>query len=254
MRHYTSAGYYRPFGVTVAGTPDAGTPLLTDYWRHTYDRRLHIVTGNTEVLAIAEAADGSARSFDTAGYEQGNEDGAGDKLQSEAGGWKLTLANRSIERYDANGRLQSITSPAGAVTTLTYVNNLLSTVTGPFGHTLQLAYDLDGRLDTVTLPDNGVIEYAYDGYGRQSGVTYPDSTARQHHYEDPNGAWLLTGITDESTQRFSTYSYDTTGRAIIIGARWRRGPIRVQLRARRITTSDHRSAATQPATLGFSPM
>jgi YD repeat-containing protein len=177
-RYYSSAGYYRPFGVTVVGAPDTGAPLVTDHWRHTYDRRLHIVTGSTEVLAIAEAVDGIARSFDSAGYEQGNEDGAGDRLQSESGGWKLTLANRSIERYDANGRLQSITSPAGGVTTLTYVNDLLSTVTGPFGHTLQLACD-QGRLDTVTLPDNGVIEYAYDDFGRLSGVTYPDSNTRQ---------------------------------------------------------------------------
>jgi RHS repeat-associated protein len=214
-RFYSSAGYYRPFGVTVGNAPDPGAPKLTDHWRHTYDRRLHIVTGSAEVLAIAEDADGTARSFDSSGYEQANEDGAGDRLQSEAGGWRLTLANRSIERYDANGRLQSITSPAGAVTTLTYVNDLLSTVTGPFGHNLQLAHDPQGRLDTVTLPDNGVIEYAYDDYGRLSGVTYPDSNTRLYHYEDPNGAWLLTGITDESNQRFSTYSYDTSGRAIV---------------------------------------
>jgi RHS repeat-associated protein len=215
VRYYSSAGYYRPFGVTVAGAPDAGAPLLTDHWRHTYDRRLHIVTGSTEVLAIAEAADGTARSFDTGGYEQGNEDGAGDRLQSEAGGWKLALADRSIERYDSTGRLQSITSPSGAVTTLTYANDLLSTVTGPFGHTLQFAYDTAGRLDTVTVPGNGTIEYSYDAYGRLSGVTYPDTSTRQYHYENPSGAWLLTGITDESNQRFSTYTYDTSGRAIV---------------------------------------
>ena len=217
VRHYNSAGYYRPFGITAAGVPTDATPLSTDYWRHTYDRRLYLVTGNAQVLAIAARPDGSLRSFDTNGHEQANrEGGGGDQLEAVAGSaWKLTLADRSTELYNAFGQLESISSPSGQVTSLTYGSNgLLSTVTGPFGHVLQFAYGGSGRLEVVTVPGNATIEYDYDAFGRPTAVTYPDGTTKHYHYEDARGAWWLTGVTDESAQRFATYAYDGSGRAI----------------------------------------
>lgn len=215
-RHYNSAGYYRPAIVSTLGFAPAGQRLPSDYWRHNYDRRIYSVTGSAEVMAIVQRHDGSMRSFDTSGNELDNRDGGAENLQAISGGWKLTRADRSIETYDSTGRLQSITAATGEITSLSYgTNGLLSTVTGPFGHTLQFAYDSDGNVTSITTPGNTSVIYGYDGQRRLNGVTYPDSTTRQYHYEDANDAWLLTGITDESNNRYATYTYDSSGRVIV---------------------------------------
>jgi len=48
-----------------------------------------------------------------------------------------------------------------------------------------------------------------------SQVTSPGPHTRTYHYEDVGDASALTGITDENGQRFSTYAYDTAGRAVL---------------------------------------
>lgn len=213
-RHYNSAGHYRPAGVTAASLPPAGQADPGDYWRHTYDRRLHAVTGNAGLMAVVQREDGSVRSYDGAGVEQGNASGRAELLEPQSGSeWKLTRADKSIERYDSAGRLKSISTAAGQVTTLSYgTGGTLSTVTDAFGHALQFAYNTAGRLSTVTLPGGGQIQYVHDSFGRMTTVTYPGSVSRQYHYENAKFRWLLTGVTDESSQRFATFTYDTEGR------------------------------------------
>lgn len=54
-------------------------------------------------------------------------------------------------------------------------------------------------------------------------VAYPDDTpgdpvdnpTKIYHYEDPNDGKLFTGITDENGDRYTTYTYDNRGRAIV---------------------------------------
>ena len=217
VRYYNSLGHYRPSGIAATPVGPLGEPVPEDYWRHTYNRHLYVVAGNTELLAITQGSDGSLRSFDNAGNEIENTNGRGSSLVALAGGeWKVIHADRSFERYDSAGRLLAITTAAGQATTLTYaVNGSLSTVTGPFGHILQFSYNADGRLATITLPGTSTIQYAYDSIGRLTTVTYPDNAVKQYHYEDPSLMWMLTGITDESSQRIATYSYDASGRVSV---------------------------------------
>ncbi len=87
-------------------------------------------------------------------------------------GWKLKLADDSTENYSLTGLLTSITTRAGLTTTLTYVGNLLTAVTGPFGHKLAFTYDTSNRVNTMTVPDGGKFTYGYD-VPRQSGVGNP---------------------------------------------------------------------------------
>lgn len=73
------------------------------------------------------------------------------RLQQTGSGYTLTDANNATEAYDANGKLQSITSRAGVVQTMSYdTSGRLSTVADSFGHTLTLTYDSQNRLSTVT--------------------------------------------------------------------------------------------------------
>ena len=46
-------------------------------------------------------------------------------------------------------------------------------------------------------------------YFKRDGVLYG---TRSYRYEDPYGPNLLTGIDDESAQRYATWTYDGTGR------------------------------------------
>jgi RHS repeat-associated protein len=122
------------------------------------------------------------------------------------------LANGEVERYDGGGRLISITTRAGVVFTITYNGSArVALVSTSFGHDLEFFYDAQNRLNKVRDPANGEILFAYDASGRLEYVTYQDLTQRRYHYEHAI-ATLMTGVTDESGQRFATYSYDTQGR------------------------------------------
>ena len=212
-RYYKSTGYYWPEG--LVDTDATGEFTATDVWRHTYDRRFYGVSGNAEVGAVLQRASGALQVFDTVGAELTNRTSSGAILRDIPNtGWDLTLSNGDVEHYDTSGRLASITTRAGRVTTLSYIGDLLTTVTGPFGHTLTLAYNADDLLESVTLPDTGVIQYGYDDSKRMTSVTYPDGNSRQYRYEHATHAFLLTAIVDESGTVFATYQYDDKGRVI----------------------------------------
>lgn len=132
------------------------------------------------------------------------------------GGYTLTHRNNTVETYDLDGRVLSVKDASGNTTTYSYdpTSGNLSTVTGPYGHTLQFDYNTEGFVSEVIDPGNNSILYSYAGV-LLSGVSYPDQTSRTYHYEDPNKDELLTGITDENNVRFATWAYDSQGRAIL---------------------------------------
>ncbi|WP_176225107.1 RHS repeat domain-containing protein [Methylomagnum ishizawai] len=189
-------------------------------WHSTYHRNLTppaAVGDNVQIIR----ADGRVDTFaPVAGAWQADPDVTSRLAAVTDGGgtqtgWKLTLDDDSIERYALDGRLNSITTRAGLVTTLSYnANNQLTQVTGPFGHTLVFAYDPYGTLVKMTTPDGKDYLYTYDGYNNLAAVTYPDGTARSYQYEHATFHNALTGITDGNGQRYATFGYDDQGRAI----------------------------------------
>jgi YD repeat-containing protein len=90
----------------------------------------------------------------------------------------------------------------------------LTTVTGPSGHTLQFQYDSAGKLQRVVTPSQHNIDFGYAN-GNLTSVQYPDGTSRTYHYEDATLTGFLTGVTDESGARFSTFAYDSAGRVTL---------------------------------------
>ena len=189
-------------------------------WLHTYERSLHVLNSatNNGIRWIAQRHDGSLLYFLVNGTEVHNrsDTGAASLVTplSNNSGSDLRLVNGDVERYNATGRLMSITTRSGVVTTITYNSNWrILRISNSFGHALEFFYDAQNRLDFVRDPAAGEIHYAYDLSGRLDAVTYPDLSQRHYHYEDPNPV-LLTGITDENGVRFATYGYDMQGRAI----------------------------------------
>lgn len=152
------------------------------------------------------------------------------KLAKTATGWQLVTANNVIENYDVRGHLQSIVQLDGLVQTFTYSDaatppnvapavGLLIRTQDSFNRQLNFTYDSNSRINTITDPAGGVITYGYDALSNLVSVSYPDGRSKTYHYNEPantSGADLphaLTGITDENGIRFSTYRYDSTGRA-----------------------------------------
>jgi RHS repeat-associated protein len=215
-RFFSSANY-----PGNAASTDAGRSY-SDHWRHSYDRRIVVADPNSYTIASAQRPDGAVESFDTNGHAIQNLDGAADTLvqQTSGGqttGWQLTLADYSVEQYDASGKLQSIRTREGLTTTLTYnASGQLTTVTDQFGHSLTLTYNAQGNLYTMTDPAGGVYTYGYDSTGHLISVLYPGpgNRTKTYVYEDAANPDLVTGIVDENGQRFATYAYDAYGRGI----------------------------------------
>lgn len=150
-------------------------------------------------------------------------------------GWLVTLSDDSVEEYvdlGTVGILSTITDRNGLVTTVTQdlsvaeggdgVALTVDLVTDAFGRALQFKYD-GNNLRTLIDPAGNEIHYTQDVDRKLLSVTYPDETpldtndnpTRLYHYEDTNFPNYLTGITDETGNRFSTYAYNSEGRATL---------------------------------------
>ncbi len=200
------------------------------YWRHTYDRAIGVVKSTSLTTVRAYRQDGRVLPWNLRNGQYVTERDIYDVLQPQLGsdntqvGWSYQNTEDELEVYDLSGRLKSITNRIGLMQTLTYSDaatpanvapwpGLLVSVADPLGRQLLFTYDAQGRTTTVSDPAGGTYRYAYDASGNLTAVTYPDAKVRQYSYEDSDFPKALTGITDENGQRFSTYGYDSQGRA-----------------------------------------
>ena len=139
------------------------------------------------------------------------------ELNRTADGWQYTDGNGSQEFYDAGGKLLSITDAEGFSQTLHYdIAGRLESVIDQFGRELTFQYEGNGftRLSGFTDPDGNTVIYGYATNGNLDSVSYADGATRSYHYEDPDNARLLTGVTDENGERYVSWGYDSQGRAI----------------------------------------
>jgi YD repeat-containing protein len=198
-------------------------------WLHSYERQIADVPFAPTALRRAIRPDGSVNTFTATPNAQGviqwqAEPGVRDSLLPTASGWDYKVfADDSVERYDSQGRLLSITERNGWVTTLSYSNattpvdvapkpGLLIRVANHFGRALTFGYEQSGRLAALIDPAGGAVRYGYDGFGNLASVTWQDDTTRSYRHEDSRFPGHVTGITDEAGVRYSTYAYDAQGR------------------------------------------
>lgn len=162
---------------------------------------------------------------------------------ASGGQWSLRRAlTDATERYDANGVLQQIQYRNGQTKTLTYSDGTtpatiapgpgyLIGITDGFGKALSMRYDSYGRLATLIDPVGQTVTYGYEPVRsdwncvtsscfRVKTVTYQDGQTRTYNWDEPdfsanatNQRNLLTGVTDENGQRYSTIHYDRNGLA-----------------------------------------
>ncbi|MDD4463256.1 MAG: DUF6531 domain-containing protein, partial [Desulfobacterales bacterium] len=181
-------------------------------WRGSYDRSISRVN-NKE--AVAYRPDGKEYKFKLSRKKWVCDPDVTDRLEQTANGWRYTTSEDFVEIYDANGRLVSISNRAGLLQTLSYDDSgKLVSVTDPFGRSLVFAWSADGCIQTMREPAGGLYTYAYDADNRLTGVTKPDLKTRTYLYENAAYPNALTGIIDENSIRFATWTYDDQGRAV----------------------------------------
>lgn len=201
-RHYKSYG----FGGSLAG--------LGNYWSHNFAGSISgTATDNSRAVRLGDGTSALFNRADAASPWVGNT--VSDQLAVNATGPLFTRASDDSRwQFDAAGALLSITRRNGWAVTLAYANGHISSATNAFGRALLFTYDAQGRLASVTTPDAKVLSYTLDGPSRLTGVLYPDGKSKSYVYENSSFANALTGIVDEAGQRFASFAYDFSGRAV----------------------------------------
>jgi RHS repeat-associated protein len=183
-------------------------------WRSSYSRS---ITKTSATVALVTRDDGKGFTFALGSGAWTSTSDVNFRLTATADGWSLLTDQDEIETYDSNGALLSYANRAGLTQRFTRdAQGRLMTVADPFGRTMSFSY-LSGSsslIAQVTVPDGGVYAYAYDGGNRLVAVTFPDGSKRQYLYENTAFPLALTGLVDESGNRYATFSYDSSGRAI----------------------------------------
>jgi YD repeat-containing protein len=189
-----------------------------DVWTSNHHTTLIVDTSQTPHLAQVHMQDGTIRNFrNKSGWISYS---PGTLTQTVSAGGLNEYAYQPTESdytyyFNAQGRLIRHTQLNGWIMNYAYnAANLLISITNQFGRSLSLAYNAAGLLSQVTAPDGQTVRYEYDSAQRLSVVRYADNSSKQYLYENATFPHLLTGVIDENNVRLSTYSYDTTGRAI----------------------------------------
>ena len=206
-------------------------------WSHNYARSLFAI-GTTQRNAIR--GDGKEFRFVLTGGVWTPEADTPYQLAPSGAQWLLTTPDDEVELYDSTGRLLSITSRSGKVTSFAYSDgtgsgtngDLYTNVTRPLpagnliratdfrGRTLTFRYNSNGAISQMIDPEGNIYRYNYGTYLVLTSVQYPDTQTRTYVYaESANTSgysftYALTGIVDENGVRFATFKYDPNQRAI----------------------------------------
>jgi YD repeat-containing protein len=212
---YQSVWYYSPLQGTSCFPYISYTSGPNQYDLYTEDGRVIQFTG--PVNAVTQNADINER------VTQVTVNGVTE--------WQVNREDDSIELYSGTtGKILQKTLRGGEIITYQYSTastpptvapgpGYLISQSDPFGHALSWTYNQLGQMAQMTDPAGGLYQYLYDAMGNLTSVTYPDTTVVQYKYNEPaytGGANLpnaMTGIIDESTTRFATFTYNSNGTA-----------------------------------------
>jgi RHS repeat-associated protein len=194
-------------------TQDQRKGVLGSGWNHNWEDKLLITSSTPKGVIQGGGYIDPLRSVSTGLYASTSANGSEVSLVS--GNWVLRKGGGLKDIFDSQGQLIQREIEPGLVVTLTYTNGKLTSIADPFSHSLTLAYDTSGRIQTITDPNSHTYTYSYDTNNNLISVAYPNTTDREYVYEDTNFPTFITGIIDESGQRFSTYGYDLDGRVIL---------------------------------------
>ncbi len=132
--------------------------------------------------------------------------GVTDELAKIEGAFQLTTLERAVYRFDASGRIASITDDHGLKTTYAYdANGRLATITDPSAQTLTVVYNGSNHITAVKDSTGREVRYGYSVAGDLATVTDAlggvteysyDSDHRLKSIKDPRGNTILQNTFD----------------------------------------------------------
>lgn len=218
-RYYTSGSYWAVSGLGL-------------HWRHNFERRLTVIPGadgsttlwaarpNGDLLRVVVSAAGVVSKDPDIHLQLSRVLDDANQLI----GWRIENLEQEVETYDTQGRLTELLIGRSYTLRLNYDKQRLLSVVDDTGRQLLLAYYDNGRISSVTAPDGTVIAYRYQivgAYGADNlvDVTYAAGTAspqvKRYLYEDSRFPHSLTGMVDENGNRYATWQYESSGRAVL---------------------------------------
>jgi RHS repeat-associated protein len=182
------------------------------YWTHNLNMRLY---GTVAARSVVLSAGGGMMAF------QSREaiDGSGATLRTE-GADTILSQNDGLYRFNGSGRLYRVQRFAGDTLNIEFdERKRIARVVHSSGRSVEFGYTGGfgvGESELAYIKDQGgtLVTYAYDDAGRLVSATYRDGSARHYLYENSSLPNALTGIQDESGNRYATYAYNEDGLAI----------------------------------------
>lgn len=206
-------------------------------WTHTYTRRIeHSSTQYDGNYIKLYRPTGLAWEFfrDTSGAWLHDAETQGDLVTDfdslgAPTGWTFNnRADRQVEKYDSLGRLLRLEDQSGSYVDLHYNNEAIEGNSNDFrltkvvdrqGRSLSFNFNSNNHISAITDSVGNSTTYNYDDQSRLTGVEYPGSASKNYLYNElshTDGANLplaLTGIIDETLQRYATFKFEAGGRA-----------------------------------------
>ncbi|HEY1137062.1 MAG TPA: RHS repeat-associated core domain-containing protein [Xanthomonadaceae bacterium] len=220
----------RPFTRYYHSTRQFRTnPQFAEAWTHSYTDRLSGLPSSTFVSVVGE--NGYFELFKSAGSNRFRAGPSGsrqlDYLTQPAGAvrWRLREPDGEVREFDGAGKLVAIRDPAMPLNdvTITYTGtdpqaSTVSTVTDRQGRVLRFQY-ANRLLARIVKPDGTSVAYGYDAYDNLETVDYGQEQVKRYHYAEFGQAMNkyihhLTGVTSETGQRISRFTYNAQGKLI----------------------------------------
>lgn len=134
---------------------------------------------------------------------------------SRTSGWSIKDRNGDVYVFNNVGFLTRFEKQGEYIIHFTYQNSNTEVIAKIDGaEVFRYIRDLNEKIITLKSQPNTLYGYAYDSRMNMTSVTYPGATTKTYHYENASFPRALTGITDQSGNRYVTWTYDANGKAI----------------------------------------
>jgi|GEM_PF-1290312 len=129
------------------------------------------------------------------------------------GSFNLTFKDGRVHKFDSFGKILWRADPNGNQVTFNYVSDQLTSVTDPFGRTVNVTVNTSGKITQIS-DSIGAINYAYDPTGTLlQSVTYSDASKYKFEYVTNGASRYISTVKDALDNVLESHSYDATGRA-----------------------------------------
>jgi RHS repeat-associated protein len=212
---FTSPIAFRRFYTSRPQSGFNGT--IAQNWRHNYERKILKTSDSNWIYVIRE--DGYYIPFNKVAGAWVQFSGSNLRVQESAGVFKLYNEMDQVESYDVFGRLDSLLSKDGSQLTFLYFGNsdTLKQITDLKGRSIAFVANNDeSAIVSATNSDGFQVNYSLSSAQQLSAVSWTDAfgvKTKTYHYEDSNTS-LLTGISDETNRRLTSYAYDGSQRVL----------------------------------------